>query len=65
MMSLYDGELETRKDKTTPIINLFHFSELGSLDRPGSSPPGKFFPVAAVIDYLLSSENLVQQQHVL
>ena len=64
-MSLYDGELETRKDKTTPIINLFHFSELGSLDRPGSSLPGKFLPVAAVIDCLLSSENLVQQQHVL
>ena len=57
--------METRKNKTTPIINLFHFSELGSLDRPGSSLPGKFFSVAAVIDYLLSSENLVQQQHVL
>ena len=57
--------METRKNKTTPIINLFHFLELGSLDRPGSSSPGKFFPVAAVTLYLLSLENLFQQWHVL
>ena len=49
------------KNKTTLISNLLHFSELGSLDRPGSSPPGKFFPVAAVTEYLLSLENLFQQ----